>query len=211
MELELAKNEADGLEQVAERIDRLREFLATQQPPGNHASPQTWFVYLTAIKTILGNSSNDLSFVSCLMAREYLGARFPLVPFDVAAKPQGANGLDIDAWTTTGERIIGEIKTTSPYHPTRFGAAQMTSLRKDFAKLQRNDADHTFMFVTDPVAFQLLRQSFSDDLPGVMIVCLTSGEGCACPGLVDRPEGGQPCSGNASPTQPISKRSRGAS
>ncbi len=209
--MELAKNEAVGLEQVAGRIDRLRELLATQQPPGNDASPQTWFVYLTAIKTILGNSSNDLSFVSCLMAREYLGLLFTdLIPFDVAAKPQGANGLDIDAGTTTGERIIGEIKTTSPHHATRFGAAQITSLRKDFAKLQRLDADYRFMFVTDPTTFQLLKRSFSTALPGVTIVCLTSGEGHACPRLVDRPDNRESRSGKASPTQAITKRSRGA-
>lgn len=91
-------------------------------------------------------------------------------------KSHRPNGLDIDARTTSNERIIGEIKTTTPYKGDQFGAAQIAALRKDFNKLRQHQAEHKYMFVTDIAAFNALRQSFAHDLPGVMIVCLTSGD-----------------------------------
>ena len=174
--VELTENEAISLQRTATRLDHLRAFLHDQRPPSVGTSPQEWFAYLAEFKAILGNFSNDLSLVSCLMAKDYLTDRLQLPPFDVAEKAQGASGLDIDERTTTGERVIGEIKTTTPYQKIRFGAAQITALRKDFAKLQANDAAHKYMFVTDVTAFDALKRGFGAELQGVTIVCLSSGD-----------------------------------
>jgi hypothetical protein len=151
-------------------------FLNTHEAPQTDSSPSLWFAFLSEIKAIQGNFSNDLSLVSCLMAKHYLMERFDLAPFDVAAKPQGANGLDIDEVTRAGDRIIGEIKTTSPHKVTQFGAAQITSLKKDFVKLQANLAARKFMFVTDNRSFEALRTGYSAHLSGVTIVCLQTGD-----------------------------------
>ena len=118
--------------------------------------------------------------MSCLLAKDYLLQRFEIPSFDVALKPQAASGLDIDECTATGERIIGEIKTTSPYHVVKFGGAQTVSLKKDFLKLQKHQAEHQFMFVTDDMAFSAIKQSFCSDLGGVKLVCRTSGNEHRC-------------------------------
>lgn len=174
--MSLTENESASLERTASRIENLRTFLHTQHPPSPSAPPLEWFGHLAKFKQILGNFSNDLSFASCLLAKEYLSARFSLVPFDVAQKPQGASGLDIDERTSCGALVIAEIKTTTPYHKNRFGAAQTTALRKDFAKLISIEAEHKFMFVTDSEAFDALKTGFTAELPGVTIVCLTTGD-----------------------------------
>ncbi len=170
------QGESDSLRSIADHLTRLREYLNNNAFPDESASADDWYAFLAAFKAILGNSSNDLSLVSCLMAKEYLSSRYQLVPLDVSGKPQGANGLDIDARTVAGRRIIGEVKTTTPYKTSRFGAAQITALRKDFAKLQKNEAEHKYMFVTDRAAFTALKQGFTNELHGVRIVCLSSGE-----------------------------------
>lgn len=179
--MELTTNESASIQRTMTRLDGLRTFLDEHKTPSIGESPQIWFEYLAEVKSILGNFSNDLSLVSCLMAREYLSKRFSLPMFDAAAKPQGASGLDIDVSTTSGERVIGEIKTTHPYKRTGFGAAQITALRKDFAKLQLSDADHKFMFVTDAAAFEALWSGFAKELPGIAIICLSTGDEFDCP------------------------------
>lgn len=174
--MDATKNDKLSLERIGDRIERLREYLIFHEPPSADDEPERWFAYLSEMKAIQGNFSNDLSLVACLMARDYLTNRLDLAPFDVVSKPQGANGLDIDARTWTGERVIGEIKTTTPNKITRFGAAQITSFRRDFAKLQTHRAEHKFMFVTDPRSLDALRTGYSSHLQGVKVICLPSGE-----------------------------------
>lgn len=188
--MELTTNESVSLQRTVARLDDLRAFLDEHQSPTTGDSSLTWFAYLAEVKSIRGNFNNDLSLVSCLMAKEYLSKQLSLAMFDAAAKPPGASGLDIDVFTTSGERVIGEIKTTHPYKQTAFGAAQLTALRKDFVKLQMSDADHKFMFVTDAAAFEVLKRGFVAELHGVIIVCLSTNTEFECPVLKttgDRP------------------------
>ncbi|MGC4193201.1 MAG: hypothetical protein QM589_18800 [Thermomicrobiales bacterium] len=179
--MELTANELACLRGAKDRLVDLSKLLSSGETPPLSAPPGEWFRYLTAIKEIQGNFSNDLSFVSCLMAKEYLAARLNLPVFDVAEKPQGANGLDIDEMTLDGQRVIGEIKTTTPHHVVRFGAAQIASMRKDFAKLQHHVADHKFMFVTDAASFEVLRRRYQQHLAGITVVCLSTGEDVVFP------------------------------
>ena len=85
--------------------------------------------------------------------------------------------MDIDLETKDGRRVIGEIKTTTPYNGPDFGAQQRKSFERDFAKLSEARADHRYMFVTENATFKILcRPAFIKKLAGVTIVQLTSGD-----------------------------------
>jgi hypothetical protein len=140
-----------------------------------------WLQYLTGIKHSLGNLNNDLSFVATLLVKSYLERRFKIKDFDAAGKAQGASGIDIEASTSDGIVIVGELKTTKSYQPG-FGAAQRTSILKDLARLAATSADHRFMFVIDPDAYQALcGKGFASRAPGVQVVDLVTGKSFVCP------------------------------
>jgi len=103
------------VEVIGGKIDALKRHLIDQRMPEQDASTLDWYRFLLAMKEISGNTSNAMSFVASLMAKEYLSARLSMRTFDVAAKAQGAPGLDIDEQTTDGKRVIAEIKTTIRY------------------------------------------------------------------------------------------------
>lgn len=163
------------MEGISRRVSRLRDFLL-----GNELGPADDFVarydYLSSIKSIQGNLSNDISYIATLLAKSFLQSRFDLLAWDAAEKPQGAPGLDIDVSTRARERIIGEIKTTVPYGKSDLGSNQKAMFDKDFAKLTRASADHKFMFVTESRTFDLLcLPKYCRKIPGVTVVDLISG------------------------------------
>lgn len=162
-------------DRILGKLADLRECLNAQSldPDG---SPAEWYHHLNQMKGILGNTNNDVSFVATLLAKMYLIKRFGDVQFDAAQKAQGAPGLDVDV-TVGHERVVGEIKTTTPYNGPDFGAQQKAMFEKDFAKLAAADAPYKFMFVTEPATFDILcRPSYRAKLVGVTIVQLASGE-----------------------------------
>ncbi|MGH2532473.1 MAG: hypothetical protein ACRDJW_09215 [Thermomicrobiales bacterium] len=174
--MELSEKAKQSLQTVGQKLQRLGEVTIHRDIPTADTPLEVWFEHLAAMRAILGNYSNDLSLVSCLLAQSYLIRTLPMKPFDVADKPQGASGLDIDEETLDGERVIGEVKTTVPHHGTRLGAAQITAFKKDFAKLARIDAAHKFLFVTDATSFSLMTRAYAPHLTGVTVVNLTTGE-----------------------------------
>jgi hypothetical protein len=125
------------------------------------------------IKALQGNANNDLSFLSCLLAKQYLVEHHVEVSFDAAAKAQGASGLDIDVRTTTGERIVGEVKTVEPYQPNDFGAQQKASFQADFEKLRSATATFKYLFVTSKRAHDMLTRKHRNDLAGITLVLLS--------------------------------------
>ena len=161
--------------EIAGRVSRMREFLnekALVEPP----EPTEWHSFLSTLRKIQGNLSNDGSFIATLLAKQYLHSKFG-VEFDAAEKPQGAPGIDIDVESPEGHRIIAEIKTTVPYQASDFGAQQAASFKKDFAKLAASEAKHKFLFVTDSVAFSALQKAkYTKLMPGVRIVHLATGQ-----------------------------------
>jgi hypothetical protein len=169
------------LEGIGERIASLRNLLNASPEPEPDAPTGDWFAYLSQVKAIQGNTDNLLAFVTTLMARDYLVRRLTVRPFDVAAKPQGASGLDIDTVTGNGQRIIAEIKSTVPRKGNRLGAAQVQTWRKDFDKLNRESAAYKFFFVSDRAAFDVARELYAEEIPGVTVVLLTTGEEFSCP------------------------------
>ena len=171
----LSDGEKACCDQIAQRVTKLQNMLS-QKFLGNRENPIEWYQYMSQIKAIQGNFSNDISFVATLMAKEYLLRHFEISQFDATAKAQGAPGSDIDVNTIHGKRIIGEIKTTAPYMPSDFGAQQRAMFKKDFDKLNRALADLKFLFVTEQRTFDLLKRRYSHEIPGVRIVLLTTGE-----------------------------------
>lgn len=97
---------------ILEKDRALRLYLAAHKISSD--DPTAWLDYLTGIKNLLGNISNDLGFVATILVKHYLAERFAITDFDAAAKAQGAAGVDIEARTAGGQTIIGELKTTKP-------------------------------------------------------------------------------------------------
>ena len=171
----LTEKEKRYCSEIADRVSQMREFLNKNtlvEPP----QPIEWHSFLSTLRKIQGNISNDGSFIATLLAKQYLRSKFG-IEFDAAKKPQGAPGIDIDVETAEGHRIVAEIKTTVPYQVSDFGAQQAASFKKDFAKLAASEAKHKFLFVTDSRAFSALQKDkYTKLMPGVRIVHLATGE-----------------------------------
>lgn len=160
------------LEKLSLKLDDTRDFLNASPTPRYEKSAYEYLEYMKKLKSILGNISNDASFLGCLLIKEFLLKNYSFQNLNVALKPQGASGLDIDEVTIDGKRIIGELKTTNPYSINDFGAAQKASFQKDFDKLEKNIADRKFMFVTEKRAFEILDLKYSRNLAGMRLVLL---------------------------------------
>jgi hypothetical protein len=177
---DLTVRERQEVQRLLERISQLADFLKGNTLPAD-AGPQILYRYLAQMKAIQGNADNGVSLVACLMAKEYLSEHLEMAPFDVAEKAQGAAGLDIDEHTTSGERVIAEIKTTVPFRANDLGAAQRTAFEKDFAKLKEEDAAHKFFFVTEERTYDVMRARYAARLAGVNLVLLTSAQPAQLP------------------------------
>jgi len=175
--------ERQYLESIRQRLDALKRHLNEESIPDLGAPITDWYRYLLAMKEISGNASNGMSFVAGLMAKDYLARKLHMRPFDIAAKAQGAPGLDIDEQTLDGQRVIGEIKTTIPYMGNDLGAQQRTTFMKDFEKLRNAAADYKFFFLTDPKAFRLMAGKYAAQIPSVTVVLLTTGEEHTVPSI----------------------------
>lgn len=171
----LTSNEINAISQTRHRIRRLAEFFMNNSPPDNDIADE-WFYYLAKFKDELGNFNNDISFFAILMAETYLINTLNILPFDSAAKAQGASGLDIDELARNGSRIIGEIKTTHPYKMNDLGAQQSATFKKDAEKLRRENAEHKFFFVTDTATFDIMKKpKYRQMFTGIKIVLLPFG------------------------------------
>lgn len=169
---DLTENEQRALLLDMAKVERLRSFLSSNATPSPIDSADAWFGFVDQLRTTLGNISNAVSLAACILAKRYLESVHEMLPFDVAEKPQGANGPDIDARTSAGERVIGELKTTIPYLGQKFGAAQLVAMKKDFQKLVSADAEHKYMFVTHRLTEVELSRMFPQSVTNVAIVRL---------------------------------------
>jgi hypothetical protein len=171
----LTLRERRAVQAVLDRITALTQFLEDNPVPVDPPAA-VLYEYLARMKQIQGNTDNGASLVACLLAKSYLRARLGMEPFDAAEKAQGAPGLDIDARTIAGERVVGEIKTTVPYGAKDLGAQQKTAFEKDFKKLNSANAGHRFFSVTDRRTFALMRERYAQKIPGVSVVLLPDGD-----------------------------------
>lgn len=172
----LTTRETNYMAEIKHRLEMVYSFLSEKQFPVIENTP-AWYSYLAGLKEILGNTSNAIGFVATLLAKQYLINRCGIENFDAADKPQGAPGLDIDIRLPDGQRLIAEIKTTSPYLPSDLGAQQKETFRKDFLKLAKENAYLKFFFLTEQSTFEMMKKSkYKSQLPGVFVVLLTTGE-----------------------------------
>jgi hypothetical protein len=170
----MTDSEGRSISAIADNVERLRQFFHDVKAPSTGDPPEEWLRYLVAMKRTMGNTSNWLSFIACLLAKNYLHAHLQMAEFDVSLKPQGAPGLDIDATTVTGKRVVAEIKTTIPYNQSRLGSAQQKSFQKDFHKLSSAIAEHKFLFVTDELTYHAVEHAFASQLNGIRLISLWS-------------------------------------
>ena len=168
-------SEGTALKDIEGKVSELRVFLNKYELPSDTSRLDGWYYFLNAVKTILGNFNNDVSVVATLLAKSYLTKHFSHLEFDACIKRQGASGLDVNILTTDGRRIIGEIKTVDPYNLNDFGAQQRDTFQKDFDKLSKTTADHKYLFLTQPRAFEVIQRKYRQRLAGVTVVCLTDG------------------------------------
>jgi hypothetical protein len=173
-------NERRQVKAILNRILELTRFLSETQIP-TEPDARFMYTYLARMKQIQGNTDNGVSLIACLMAKEYLCRRWEMAAFDIGLKPQGAPGLDIDERTTTGLRVVGEVKTTVPYQgPRDLGSAQKAAFEKDFQKLNTTEAAHRFFFVTERSTFDVIRARYASRIPGVEVVLLPEGDSFVC-------------------------------
>ncbi|MDD7609431.1 MAG: NusA N-terminal domain-containing protein [Spirochaetales bacterium] len=165
----MTKKEIDTVYKSFHKLDSLRNALYTDSDMGDIYEV---FKYFNRIKEIMGNFNTDVSFITCLMAKDYLCNQFALEYFDVSEKSQSAPGPDIELYTAEGKKIIAEIKSTIPYKNNDFGSQQIDSLRNDFSKLKNSSADYKYMFVTNESAYNILNKKYSAELDGIMLVLL---------------------------------------
>lgn len=170
--MNISELEKDMLLNVAEKLKDLQEFFNREELDKDSSALDYWYTYITQIKRILGNLDNDVSFIACLMAKEFLCKRHCFDVFDVATKSQSAPGLDIDEITIDNNRVIAEIKTTIPYGKRDLGSQQKVTFLKDFKKLKNNEATYKYFFVTELRTFEIVKQRYLDLLQGVTIVLL---------------------------------------
>ncbi len=175
--MELTKKEIKKLEKLKNKFELFNNLLKNSEYDA-YGDLYKQYIYLNEFKKVMGNFSNDLSYIACLMAKQYLLKKHKFFPdLDMSLKKQGAPGLDIDAFTIESERCIAEIKTTFPYKDRNyFGANQIELFRKDFKKLKENDAKFKYMFVVEEKSFNILKAKHISELTGIMTVLLPSGQ-----------------------------------
>jgi len=127
---------------INNKINELKHFIKNNFFDNSSYDMKYWYNYLNNIKNIIGNFNDTLSFISCLMAKEYLMERYIITDFDVGIKSQSSPGLDIDILTVEGKRIIAEIKTTKSINENDFGSKQKESVLNDIKKLLKNSSDY---------------------------------------------------------------------
>lgn len=171
----LSVHELTIMKDIERRLKAMHAHLSTEVPALEDTT--AWFSYLAELKAIQGNSSNIVSFVATLLAKQYLEKCYGLTSFDAAEKPQSAPGIDIDVILPDGRRLVAELKTTNPYKPKDFGAQQKKTIKKDFNKLAKAEVDIKLFLVTDPMTFIFIKkEKYQAMLHGVTVVLLTTGE-----------------------------------
>lgn len=153
------------LKDINNRINELQCFLEKQDLQISENNVPTALKKLMELKMILGNTNNDIHFLTLYLANAFLKQKHK-VEINLG-KPSGSAGLDIDT-----NEIIGEIKTTVPYLENDFGAKQKENIRKDLERLEDTPAKYKYFFVIDDKTEKILKRKYAKDYPSVQIVNL---------------------------------------
>ena len=164
------EGEANHLRDLVSMVERVRDYFAGEAPRADDT--RAWLSYLLVLKAIQGKLNYDISFLACLLAKEYLSSRFDSLDWDVTATSHGAVGLDVNVVTVGGVRIVGTVRTIIPHLRHDFDASQMAALRRDVARLTAVEASLKYVFLTDRRAYELLSGPYAPALAGVEVVLL---------------------------------------
>jgi len=157
------------LTESSSKLDQLKDFLFSTNVVA-HDPVDKWHKHFSVVKELLGNHNNWSSFTACMMARDYLVQNLGVPNYCVAATHQNATGFDVDTKTSKGDRIIGEVKTTTPCGAKGLGANQQVSIQRDLDKLAKAAALHKFLFLTDVATRrQILNQPFPNSIQIVFL------------------------------------------
>ena len=175
--MELTQEEIKMLEKLKDKFLKLNNLLKNSEY-NIYNDLYEQYTYLNEFKKVLGNLNNDLSYIACLMTKQYLLKKHNFShDLDVSIKKQGTSGLDLDETTLENERCIAEIKTIFPYqNKNNFGANQKKAFRNDFKKLKENDAKYKYLFVVEEKSFNILKKKYISELTGITTVLLPSGQ-----------------------------------
>lgn len=169
----LTNMEKSNLDRIYVKLEKAYKAIELTIKNRNDLNIAKVYLGLREIKNIIGNYNQDVSFVSCLLAKEYLLENYEITDFDVSLKSQSAPGHDIEVVDKNGKKIIAEIKTTFPYNaPLDFGSKQKEEIEKDLSKLQNAQADYKYFFVTEIEAYKILSKRYKNLLMGISLVCL---------------------------------------
>ena len=169
--MEMTVGEKKQLDSILLIMNNLKDYLNIKKI-NESENIREIYRYIVEIKNIQGNINNSISYISCLLAKEYLIRNLNLKNIDVSIKPQSANGLDIDEILDNGKRIIAEIKTIFPYGENDFGAAQKKSFMNDFKKLNDTNADYKYLFITEKKSFDIIMKKYNYYIQNINIVFL---------------------------------------
>jgi hypothetical protein len=169
--MDLTPGERAYLSKISERVKGLLKYLNSTQLKEDSLDPEEWYSNINGIVDKMPNINTDLSFIACLMAKDFL----KIQEFDASSKSQSAKGLDVDFKTKGGERVIAEIKNTRPCSDRGdFGGNQQNHIKDDLDKLRNADAKYKYFFVTDEQAFKKVTKK-GQKLEGITVVCLPKG------------------------------------
>ena len=143
----------------------LRTFFASQDLQINENNVKTVLTKFLELKTVMGKIHGNIHFLARYAAYSFLKEKHG-VEIDLD-KPEGQSGLDIEE-----EEIVGEIKTTIPYHDNDFGAKQRDGITEDLERLEESFVKHKYFFVIDDETERILRQKYNKKYPSVAIINL---------------------------------------
>lgn len=160
-----SERDRTALANIGDKLSRTAVALAAMPRPDDVSPAGVWLDALMQLKAVVGNTSEDLAFVGRLLAKEYLMRQFDFEPFDAAAKPRNTRGIPLDLRTASGERVIAEIKTTTPFYENNLGEKQREVFDRDFARLNATEADQKFFFITDPRLYEIVTTRYVHIIP----------------------------------------------
>jgi hypothetical protein len=135
------------------------------------------------IKSIFQRIHNYYHALALLAAKAFLQTEFPTLPWSEIefADDPNRSGHDIVV-DSQGARIVGEVKTTEPCGDgkstssrVKFNSKQKKEITKDLNALSSRPylAYARYMFVTSPLAYQILVADFREQFPRITFVLLS--------------------------------------
>ena len=143
----------------------LKTFFAKQDLQVNENNVKAIIAKFIELKNVMGNIHGNIHFLARYAAYSFLKKKHK-IQIDLV-KPEGQSGLDIDE-----KDVVGEIKTTIPYHDNDFGAKQREGIIDDLERLQKSTKRFKYFFVIDNETERILLQKYSKNYPSVVIVNL---------------------------------------